>query len=86
MILQAAGKPGLFYCATMPTMDEHQFILEDELAAAWYEFYSAHIDFEGMRPGTPLYKERWEALIEALGAYDSVLQKMKQQDNTVAGG
>jgi len=67
-------------------MDEHQIILEEELAEVWYKLYTAHIDFEGTRPGTPLYKERWETLIEALGAYDKVLKWMKQQDAKEAGG
>jgi hypothetical protein len=80
-----AGEPGLLAYSTMPAMNEHQIILEEELAEAWYELYTAHIDSRARGPARRCTR-RWEALIEALGAYDRVLQRMKQKDNNEAGG
>jgi hypothetical protein len=58
-------------------MSSYADILMEELIRAWYKLHEAHLDFEQSPEGTPLYKDHYDALLDALEAYERALQHVK---------
>jgi hypothetical protein len=58
-------------------MSTYSHILMEELIQAWYELQDAHLDFEQETDGTKFYKDRYDALLDALQAYERALQHLK---------
>jgi hypothetical protein len=55
---------------------------DEDLADAWHKLQIAHLDFEQAPSlNTKLYSQRWDALKEALEAYERVLDRMKPRQS-----
>jgi hypothetical protein len=58
-------------------MSTYSETLMEELIEAWYKLQAAHLDFEQAPDGTKLFKDRYDALLDALQAYERALQRVK---------
>jgi len=58
-------------------MSAYSDILMEELIQAWYKLHEAHLDFEQSPAGTQLFKDHYDALLDALQAYEQALQRVK---------
>jgi hypothetical protein len=58
-------------------MSAYSDILMEDLIRAWYKLHEAHLDFEQAPEGTQFYKDCYDALLDALQAYERALQRVK---------